>query len=129
MESIVNYYYNLKVDNIVLKKDYYFIKADNTNYILKVLNEPIIELEKIINILNTTNITYHLLVLTKEGDSHRTHWTLPKCLEHKRITYHSENSYKEGFFKSACRGQEFVVECDKDILEWVKNIILTCSGH
>ena len=69
------------------------------------------------------------LVLTKEGDSHRTHWLLPKCLEHKKITYHSGNSYKEGYFKSACRGQEFVVECDEDIFDWIKNIILTYSGH
>ncbi len=69
------------------------------------------------------------LVLTKKCDSCRTHWTLPKCLEHKNITYHSEKNYKDGYFKAASRGQEFVVECDKDILDWIKNIILTSSGH
>lgn len=99
MESIVNYYYNLKVDNIVLKKDYYFIKADNTNYILKVLNEPIIELEKIINILNTTNITYHLLVLTKEGKTFFTYenknYVLLKirCILSKKISLFEFNKY------------------------------------
>ncbi len=99
MESTVNYYYNLKVDNIVLKKDYYFIKADNTNYILKVLNEPIIELEKIINILNTTNITYHLLVLTKEGKTFFTYenknYVLLKirCILSKKISLFEFNKY------------------------------------
>lgn len=63
------------------------------------------------------------LVLTKEGDEYRTHWILPKCLEHKKITYHSEKNYKDGYFKSACRGQEFVIECDEETKKWIMNII------
>ncbi len=63
------------------------------------------------------------LVLTKKGHP-RSHWELPKCLLGKEISYHNASNHKEGYFQSAMRGQEFVVDADKHILEWVNNLII-----
>lgn len=64
------------------------------------------------------------LVLTKHGHP-RSHWDLPKCLISKNISYHKESNFKMDYFQSAMRGQEFVVDADEDIMEWVKKILLT----
>ena len=62
------------------------------------------------------------LILTKDGLS-RSRWQLPKEFQGIPITYHSDNSWKEDYFQSACRGQEFVFE-ESDIVEkWAKTII------
>lgn len=63
-------------------------------------------------------------VLTKQGEEKRTHWALPSCLAHKKMTYHSEKNYVDGYFRSACRGQEFVVDCDDEIKNWVISLVL-----
>lgn len=63
------------------------------------------------------------LVLTKIGES-RSHWLLPKCLVGKEISYHKPSNYKDGYFQSAMRGQEFVVEADDQILNWVHSILI-----
>lgn len=62
------------------------------------------------------------LVLTKEGYS-KSRWELPKCLKGKKITYHKESNDKGDYFQSVARGQEFIVEMDNDILEWIKDIV------
>ena len=62
------------------------------------------------------------LVLTKKGET-RTHWELPQCLVGKNISYHSEKNLKDGYFQSAARGQEFVVEADDAILGWAKSLL------
>jgi len=64
------------------------------------------------------------LRLTKAFCQKRTHWELPDFLREARITYHSD-PWKDGYFKSACRGQEFVIHhSDPDLLaEWVTSII------
>ncbi|MDD3422616.1 MAG: hypothetical protein PHY11_04885 [Bacilli bacterium] len=61
------------------------------------------------------------LVLTKKGHC-RSHWNLPKCLEGKEISYHDKSNYKDGYFQSAMRGQEFVVKCDKEVIDWIKGL-------
>ena len=62
------------------------------------------------------------LILTKDGLS-RSRWQLPREFQGIPITYHSDNSWKEDYFQSACRGQEFVFE-ESDIVErWAKTII------
>ena len=48
------------------------------------------------------------LNFTKNG-MNRTCWNLPDIFKGLKITYHNENSWKEWYFKSACRGQEFVI--------------------
>ncbi len=66
------------------------------------------------------------LRLTKEGMS-KSRWELPSCLKDKRITYHSEKSSKIEYFPSASIGQEFVIDADEEILEWVKDLVIRCS--
>ena len=62
------------------------------------------------------------LVLTKPGEN-RTHWELPVCLAGKNISYHSAKNVRDGYFQSAARGQEFVVEADEAILAWVRSLL------
>lgn len=53
------------------------------------------------------------LILTKKGLS-RSKWNLPDCFHEAEISYHSTNSWKEGYFQSATIGQEFVIREDSD---------------
>ena len=66
------------------------------------------------------------LVLTKENCS-RSKWNLPSFFkdEHVKISYHSQNSWRGGYFQSANgRGrQEFVVEENHRVEEWAKKLI------
>ena len=64
------------------------------------------------------------LILTKEGLS-RTRWNLPEFLKNVEISYHSRASWKENYFQSASKGQEFVINSDgnKKIENWAKNLI------
>ena len=62
------------------------------------------------------------LVLTKAGMS-RSKWELPECLKNSKISYHSDKNFKDGYFQSASRGQEFVVDEDAKVTEWAYNMI------
>lgn len=63
------------------------------------------------------------LILTKKGFS-RSKWELPKFFEGIKISYHSEKSWKkEGYFKSADIGQEFIVQDNYEMESWAKKII------
>lgn len=62
------------------------------------------------------------LDLTKPGMS-RSKWALPDIFKGLSITYHTQNAWKEGYFQSAARGQEFVVEESDTIMSWAQNII------
>lgn len=68
------------------------------------------------------------LNLTKEGMS-RTKWNLPSIFKNVSITYHNKDSWKEDCFKSACRGQEFVVEENNEIEKWAINLINKYSAN
>ncbi len=63
------------------------------------------------------------LVLTKDNMS-RSKWSLPSFFRNLNITYHDQNSFKENYFQSAARGQEFVIEENNNILDWAKTLIL-----
>lgn len=63
------------------------------------------------------------LQLTQDNNLCVTYWNLPQELSSLKITYHSEKSYKEGYFKAACRGQEFVIEDSKQAEIWSENLI------
>lgn len=53
----------------------------------------------------------------------RRYWKLPDYFKKVNITYHP-NPWENGYFKSAGRGQEFVVkDATPEILEWTKQII------
>lgn len=62
------------------------------------------------------------LCLTKDGCS-RSKWLLPDIFRNIRITYHTLDSWKDGYFQSAHRGQEFVIEDNAQIEEWAINLI------
>jgi hypothetical protein len=62
------------------------------------------------------------LVLTKKGLS-RSKWVLPDFFEDAEISYHHEESWKDGYFQSAAIGQEFVIKDDAKVEEWAKNLI------
>lgn len=67
------------------------------------------------------------LVLTKNGCS-RTKWQLPQFFKDQNIeiSYHdNKKAWKNDYFQSQGRGQEFVIDSDsKELLEWVKNLII-----
>lgn len=62
------------------------------------------------------------LVLTKEGLS-RSKWNLPDIFRNVKMSYHSDESWKDGYFQSAHRGQEFVIEENSAIQHWAKKLI------
>ena len=55
----------------------------------------------------------------------RSKWNLPDIFRGLSITYHTNNSWKDGYFQSAARGQEFVIEENIPITNWAQNIINT----
>ena len=63
-----------------------------------------------------------VLTNTKEYESRR-YWKLPDCFKKVSITYHP-NPWNNGYFKSAGRGQEFVIkDASPEIQEWAKKLI------
>lgn len=68
------------------------------------------------------------LDLSKKG-MNRTCWDLPEIFKNLNITYHNKNSWKDGYFKSACRGQEFVIEENENIEKWAINLINNYSTN
>jgi len=62
------------------------------------------------------------LVLTKRGH-HRSQWGLPPFFKSVSMSCHSEKSWKDGYFQSTYRGQEFVIQSNKEIENWVKEIL------
>lgn len=75
------------------------------------------------NIKGYGTFTYNEeLDLTKKG-MNRTKWDLPDIFKGLKMTYHNDDSWKEDHFKSACRGQEFVIEENKNIEDWSINLI------
>ncbi len=63
------------------------------------------------------------LVLTMPGYS-RSKWNLPEIFKDVNITYHNSNSWKENYFQCAYRGQEFVIEENSKINDYVKKLII-----
>ena len=61
-------------------------------------------------------------VLTKAGMP-RGCWDLPSFFKKVEISYHPD-PWKNNFFKSTCRGQEFVMEATPEILNWAKRLIV-----
>ena len=75
------------------------------------------------NLPGAACLSYHdELVLSKDGES-KSRWLLPDIFREVAISYHKKNSFKNGYFQSAAKGQEFVVSEGELLLEWVKNLI------
>lgn len=63
------------------------------------------------------------LVLTKDGFS-KSRWGLSDIFKQVPISCHSDKNWKpEGYFQTNGIGQEFVVHADKQVEEWVKNLL------
>jgi len=65
----------------------------------------------------------HELQLTRNNTKNISEWNLPvDIFRDAQISYHP-NPWKNGFFKSADKGQEFVIQDNDTVVEWAKNII------
>jgi hypothetical protein len=64
----------------------------------------------------------HDLILTKKGMS-RSKWELPDFFKDLVISYHTKDSFKQNYFQSASKGQEFVIEANDDLIDWVMELI------
>ena len=58
------------------------------------------------------------LVLTKEGYS-RSRWEFPTTMQGVEIS-HNPHGWKDDYFQSAARGQEFVMDGTSAVMDWVK---------
>jgi len=61
-------------------------------------------------------------VLAQAGQS-RSRWGLPEFFRELNISYHTPNSFKSGYFQSAAKGQEFVIQPDSRLTEWAKDVV------
>ncbi len=61
-------------------------------------------------------------VLTKKGRN-KSIWELPDFFKNLNITYHKNESFINDYFQSAAKGQEFVIQEDPKLSEWVKEVI------
>ena len=61
-------------------------------------------------------------VLTAPGQS-QSRWRLLDWMAQATLSYHTPRSIKDGYFQSAAKGQEFVVEATPDVLAWAESVI------
>jgi hypothetical protein len=62
-------------------------------------------------------------VLTASGLS-RGRWRLdPRLFRKACISYHDEGAWRDGYFQSYPRAQEYVIEADKAIRDWAVELI------
>ncbi len=64
------------------------------------------------------------LVLTKTGMT-KGKWEFPSFFKELTISYHTHNSFVDNYFKSADKGQEFVIQQNENLSEWAKELIET----
>ena len=62
------------------------------------------------------------LVLTKDGMT-KGKWELPHFFKELEISYHTKNSFENDYFKSADKGQEFVIKPSERLTLWTKELI------
>lgn len=62
------------------------------------------------------------IVLTKKGMT-RSKWELPEFFRELDISYHTQESFKEGYFQSAAKGQEFIISADNNLIEWTIELL------
>ncbi len=61
-------------------------------------------------------------VLTLPGTSKRTNWKVNEVFGTVPLTYHSVGSLRDGYFKSASRGQEFIFDEDDRVVKWARSL-------
>ena len=60
------------------------------------------------------------VVLTKPGYT-RSRWQFPKSMQGIPIS-HNPNGWKEDYFQSVGRGQEFILDCNESVHDWLFSI-------
>ena len=94
-------------------------KNDKTNTVYVASDKlPFIEIGKSGGVLNFSED----LILTKKNHP-KSQWQLPGFFHNFSISYHP-NPWRENYFQSTGRGQEFVIEEDREVESWAKNLIL-----
>jgi hypothetical protein len=67
------------------------------------------------------------LVLTQAGMS-RSRWNLePGLFQHLTISYHRTDAWRDGYFQSYPRAQEYVIDADETATRWATNLISSSS--
>ena len=61
-------------------------------------------------------------ILTKEGMS-KSKWDFPNFFKEVKISYHP-HPWKDNYFQSAAKGQEFVFDTTPKISDWVKKLLV-----
>ena len=62
------------------------------------------------------------LVLTKDGFT-KSKWNVPNFFNELEISYHNVDSFKENYFQSVARGQEFVIKENQNLSIWTAELI------
>lgn len=62
------------------------------------------------------------LVLTKDGYQ-TSQWELPDFFREVGMTYHRPESFKDDYFQSVKRGQEFVISEDERVTNWFRDML------
>ena len=65
---------------------------------------------------------HEALVLTKPGEK-RSRWLLPERLRRVAISYHDATAWRDRYFQSYPRAQEYVVHADRSIVDWAYGLI------
>lgn len=116
-----------KIHDVVFPKHILY-HPHATGHYVKATNNVIYEASDSLNFMRDKAgadcLCFHNdLILTKEGMS-KSKWNIPKSFKETDISYHSKKSFKDGYFQSAAKGQEFVISNGVTVLDWVINIIL-----
>ncbi len=61
-------------------------------------------------------------VLTADGMS-KSKWEVPEWFKNADITYHSEKNFKDDYFQSVSRGQEFIIKENENNAKWIKELL------
>ena len=69
-------------------------------------------------------LNYHdSLVLTKKGCS-KSKWEVPSFFKDIEMSYHSQKSFKEDYFQSTAKGQEFIIKENENAIQWASKLIM-----
>ena len=60
------------------------------------------------------------VTLTKQGYC-RSRWEFPETMRGIEIS-HNPRGWKQDYFQSAARGQEFIFDCNQAVMDWLKSI-------
>ncbi|MFH4968987.1 hypothetical protein V8G61_12350 [Gaetbulibacter sp. M240] len=94
---------------------------DNTNCIYVARDK--LSFDNNFNGAGTLNFKNNLVLTNQSEGMSRSKWVLPEFFKNLKITYHSEKSFKTKYFQSANIGQEFVIQENEKLNDWVKEII------